>query len=41
MVTVRLLRRADGAVLFDGVGRHGGLEIESLEPGGMRLLTRP
>lgn len=40
VLTVSLVRRADQVVLFEGTGHHGGLEVESLEPGGMRLLTR-
>ena len=35
----RLERRSDGAVLFAGSSGHGGLEIESVEEGGIRLLT--
>jgi len=38
-VHVRLERRSDGAVLFKGRSGHGGLEIESVEEGGIRLLT--
>jgi hypothetical protein len=37
-VEVRLERRSDAAVLFRGRGMAGGLEIESMEPGGMRHL---
>ena len=35
---VRLTRRSDGAVLFDAVGKHAGLEIEAMEEGGFALL---
>jgi hypothetical protein len=35
---VRLTRRSDGKVIFEAVGQHAGLEIESLEPGGLSLL---
>jgi hypothetical protein len=37
-LTVRLTRRSDGVVLFDAVGQHAGLEIESMEDGGLALL---
>eukprot|EP00037_Helgoeca_nana_P002629 m.35011 g.35011 ORF g.35011 m.35011 type:complete len:437 (+) comp12733_c0_seq1:48-1358(+) len=35
---VRLTRRSDGKVIFEAVGQHAGLEIESKEPGGLSLL---
>ena len=38
-VEVRLDRRSDGANLFAGESRSGGLEIESVKEGGiLRLL---
>jgi len=37
-ISVRLSRRSDGVLLFEGQSTHGGLEIESMEEGGIRLL---
>ena len=30
-LSIKLERRSDGVVIFNGTGKHGGLEIESLE----------
>eukprot|EP00035_Acanthoeca_spectabilis_P030528 m.9755 g.9755 ORF g.9755 m.9755 type:complete len:431 (-) comp4219_c0_seq1:1518-2810(-) len=37
-VKVKLIRRSDGLVLFEGVGKEAGLEIESMDEGGFDLL---
>lgn len=37
-ITARLTRRSDGALLFEGQSAYGGLEIESMEDGGIHLL---
>lgn len=37
-VKVKLIRRSDGLVLFEGVGKEAGLEIESMDERGFDLL---
>ena len=39
-VEVTLERIRDGSSVFSGEGQNGGLEIESMEEGGMSLLHK-
>ena len=41
-VTVEVrMEKVGGGVVFEGSSGHGGLEIESVEEGGIGLLTTP
>lgn len=37
-VSVKLVKRSNDEVIFSGVAKLGGLELESMEPGGIQLL---